>query len=157
MNTNIPGINTSYFSLDNYNTEARVVDVVDGDTVVLVLQYLGVYYKFNARVSGIDCAEMSSKNTLLKEHAMRARDAVMWYFIGNCNTTNYQRSYIQKFFEENYHVMNITCRKFDKYGRLLIECPLSGHLLGLNLAYKYQGREKLSDEEQLVLLGEGRG
>lgn len=127
----LPGNEPDYFTLENYDTTARVVSVYDGDTLTIVIKYKGNFYKFNARISGIDCCELTSKNEKLKELAFNARNAIVEYF-GKADTSS--KKTIEKFFEQHCSTINVKCGKFDKYGRLLIQCSLAEYLINLKLA-----------------------
>lgn len=46
--------NTDEFSLDNYITLARVVDIYDGDTCTCIIPLYNNYYKYHIRLNEID-------------------------------------------------------------------------------------------------------
>ena len=66
-------IETPTFSLEGINTYAKVVSVIDGDTIVLVIPFLNTYFKFNCRLSNIDTCEIHSSNKKLKEFGIKAK------------------------------------------------------------------------------------
>ena len=65
----IPGITTPKLTLNGYKGQARLVDIIDGDTVYLVIPFLDNYFKFNTRVSGIDTPEKHGKTKEIGEAA----------------------------------------------------------------------------------------
>ena len=151
------GINTELFSLNGIKTYARLVDVYDGDTCKIVFKLFDKYYKFNVRINGIDTAELYSKNKLLKEKALEARNRTLEFLSSgkikvNINTSSND---IQTLLDNNIIIVHVNCMEFDKYGRLLVDLQdlnfksVRSVLLEEKLAYKYVGDTKLSDEEQI--------
>jgi endonuclease YncB( thermonuclease family) len=61
-------------------------------------------------------------------------------------------------FDKDVYIINIECRDFDKYGRLLANVfindgrSIASVLLEEKLAYKYDGKTKLTEEEQFNFL-----
>jgi len=146
---------TSLLSFDGINDYSRVIDIIDGDTIVVILQFCCKYYKIHVRLNGIDTCEMKSKNEYNKEKAINAKNRVFKILTGKDEV-----EFIDDFFEKNIIIVWIECKKFDKYGRLLAniyaqkgdEKSLSTYLLEEYLAYKYTGGKKLSEEEQRRVL-----
>jgi len=153
------GIETELFSLNGIKTYARLVDVHDGDTGKVVFKLFDKYYKFIVRIDGIDTAELHSKNKLLKEKALEARNRVIDFLsYGKIKVNNDSSSKdIQILLEKNITIVYINCLEFDKYGRLLVDLQninfksVNSLLISENLAYKYEGDTKLSEEEQIKL------
>jgi len=54
-------IHTPEFTLNGLNTKGRLVNIIDGDSVSIVLPVFNNFYKYNIRLSGIDTCEMRSK------------------------------------------------------------------------------------------------
>jgi endonuclease YncB( thermonuclease family) len=130
----------------------RLIDVVDGDTIVCVIPMMGSFFKFNVRLKGIDTCEIKSKNPLLRERAVKARDYIVKRLINNNETIN--RRETRKHLQETVIFVYLYCYDFDKYGRLLAdvytnanrERTLSDELLQENLAYPYDGGKKVTKE-----------
>jgi endonuclease YncB( thermonuclease family) len=124
--------NAPLFSLNNIETDGKIVSVYDGDScdIVLHLDKLGCT-RFKCRLNGIDCAERKSKNESEKQHALKALEFVKgWQGVP----------------------VRVKCYKFDKYGRLLVDVfcsneSLAEKLVENGLAYRYCGKTKKSFEE----------
>lgn len=153
------GIKTEIFSLNGMKTYARLVDVYDGDTGKVVFKLFDRYYKFTVRIKGIDTAELHSKNKLLREKALEARNRVIDFLSsGKIKVNNDSSSKdIQILLDKNITIVYINCLEFDKYGRLLVDLQdihfnsVNSLLINENLAYKYEGDTKLTEEEQIKL------
>lgn len=119
---------TPLFSLDGYETEAKVVNIYDGDTVKLVFMYNNCINRWNCRIDGIDTPEIRSKNKKEKEMAKEARDKL--------------RDLIQD------KVVKVKCKNFDKYGRILIDlytCDdicIKKYMLDNTCCKEYHGKTK---------------
>lgn len=154
------GSNTPFFALTGRACHARVVSVYDGDTVTLVLPVHDAYYKFHARIYGIDTSEIKSKLPEARLKAVRAR-ARLLQLLGvpvRSLEDNPKKTEVEKFLEENVVVVYVVCRDWDKYGRALVDCYLAecktqnvaDILVKEGLAYPYFGGSKLAEEEQVA-------
>jgi endonuclease YncB( thermonuclease family) len=157
--------NTTTLTLQNYYTLARVVDIYDADTIICIIYIFNDFYKFNIRLGGIDTCEMKSHNEVLKQHAYVARNRLFALITGITINNTFTRIQLREILNTNNYVIKILCDKFDKYGRLL------GYIYNMNthnndvinsynqilvkekLAYEYSGKTKLTDKEQIKLLG----
>lgn len=149
--------NTTFFSLNGLKTDARVVSVTDGDTLVLIVPVFDKYYKFSTRISGIDTCEVHSKNLEAKDKGLDAKIRVIELLTSRKVSKDITRKQVLDIFMNNVYTVYIECQDFDKYGRLLADVfvkdkKLSDILLEEKLAYKYEGSTKLSEEEQLKIL-----
>jgi endonuclease YncB( thermonuclease family) len=172
--TNYTLENCPMFSLNGLKTYGRVVDIVDGDTMKIIIQIFDKrYFRFNVRLDGIDTSEMKSKDSKNKQKAIEARDAV-FYKLSNqidkitnevhqithqitrkiTQTSILDKHAIKDYLQENCTIVWIECFNFDKYGRLLANVydihnkdSISEYLLKHNLAYIYTGKTKLTEEE----------
>tara|TARA_B100000700_G_scaffold316024_1_gene404884 strand:+ start:324 stop:776 length:453 start_codon:yes stop_codon:yes gene_type:complete len=102
---NITSDDISIFSLAGYSTQAKVVDVYDGDTCTIVFKWEGKYRKFKCRCYGYDSPEMKPRLNIenrdeIKENAVKAKERLI---------------------ELTKNVIRIECMDFDKYGRLLVK------------------------------------
>lgn len=102
----------SFFSLDGYSTQAKVVDVYDGDTCTIVFKWEGKYRKFKCRCYGYDSPEMKPRLDIenrdeIKENAIKAKNRLT---------------------ELTKNIVRIECMNFDKYGRLLVKLYKSNNI-----------------------------
>ena len=152
-------IETPTFSLDGVNTFAKVVSVIDGDTIVLIIPFLNTFFKFNCRLSNIDTCEIHSSNDKVKELGFKAKYRVIELISKKKLTLDDgSKKDVQNIFKNDCFLVYVKCYNFDKYGRLLVDVylnkdtkSLSDILLDEKLAYVYTGQTKLTEEEQLNL------
>ena len=149
-------IHTPEFTLSGLNTTGRLVDIIDGDSVSIILPMFNNFYKYHIRLSGIDTCEMRSKNEKCKNLAIKARDTLL-ELVTRSKTRSETRSEIRDILDRNVVIVFVKCLDFDKYGRLLANVffdneNLSEYLLKHKLAYTYTGHTKLTEEEQLEML-----
>lgn len=154
---------TPFFTLSGLKTPARVVNVVDGDTLTLIIPVFDNYYKFYTRISGIDTCEIHSKDEKIKELGLKAKYRVIELLLSPpkklseiIGITNKQ---IVDMFDKDICIINIECGDFDKYGRLLADVftkdgskSIASILLEEKLAYKYDGKTKLKEDEQAQVI-----
>lgn len=125
--------NIEYFNFIDQIKIAKVVDVYDGDTITIVTDVHGVYYKFKVRLFGIDCPEIKpSKDIDNRELHIKSANKV---------------KDILKMLILN-RTVKLLCKNFDKYGRLLVVVNYEGinineFLLENKLAKKYDGKTKI--------------
>ena len=162
-------LHTPIFNLKNKSCAGRVVDIIDGDTMIVILPLFNNYYKFTIRLSDIDTYELKSENIILHNHGIKARNRVLELLL---MTNKYKevlniedelsRKQIQNICDENVLLVYVECFGYDKYGRVLgkiylkkekkqEEC-ISQILIKEKLAYEYNGSSKMSEEEQLERL-----
>lgn len=151
--------NTSKFSLNGLKTFCKVVGVHDGDSIKCIIPVFEDYFIFDVRLNGIDACEILSKNPILKEKAFEARKMIINILdpLNNMELHS-SRKDIEHFFSTHNIIAWIECYEFDKYGRVMAdiytesEKSLSSILIEHNLAYKYQGKTKLTEDEQEELI-----
>ena len=102
---NINSDDISIFSLNGYSTQAKVVDVYDGDTCTIIFKWEGKYRKFKCRCYGYDSPEMKPRLNIenrdeIKENAVKAKERLI---------------------ELTTYIVRVECMDFDKYGRLLVK------------------------------------
>ena len=165
--------NTDKFSLNVLFNEdlvdARVVDIYDGDTITCVLSINKKYYNFKVRLAGIDTCELKSKNEDNKLLAVNAKKRLCQLIIPdfdfNDKNNKELNKGLDKILNEKCYIIKIRLGEFDLYGRILgwlynkdskinppIEESFNHILIKENLAYKYEGKTKLSEDEQIQLL-----
>jgi len=162
-------INIQEFILTGKFLPARLVDIIDGDSLVVILPVFDSYYKYHVRINGIDTCEIKSKNQDNKILALQARLELLCLITQSktTNTTqkqeydiNITRTDIKRILNESVFLVYLECKDFDKYGRLLADVYsdsiksvcLSNYLLDKNLAYVYTGATKLKETEQLDIM-----
>lgn len=155
------GIKTPRFSLNNLKTYGRLVDIIDGDSLTIVLPIYDNYFKFNVRLNGIDTSELHSDNIDLKHFAENAKNELVKLILEKDNLT---KNEIKQVLDEKLIILWMECLEFDKYGRLLAnvycfnkdtnkyDICLSQYLLDNKYAYNYNGGKKKSENEQLLLV-----
>jgi endonuclease YncB( thermonuclease family) len=150
-------INTKPFTLNGKTTFVRLVDILDGDSLVVILPIFGNFYKYHIRINGIDTCEIKSKNESNHNLALQARCELLKIITGYDHPLDITRPMIKNILNSKVYVLYIECKEFDKYGRLLADVylndtktlSLSQHLINNNLAYIYHGNTKLTESEQL--------
>ena len=116
------------FSLENLETDGRVVSCFDGDSARIVFAHEGSIFKWNCRLFGIDTPEIRNKNLIEKEHAKIAKEALEKMTIGK--------------------VIKVRCHELDKYGRVLVTLTdsegnsISDKLIEQGLGRAYFGGKK---------------
>lgn len=152
--------NTPHFSLNNTQTYARLVDIHDGDTITVIIPIFNHPFKFHLRLAGIDTCEINSKQPDLKLKALQARNRLLQLATNNTITVYTNKKDIIQELDNHLYTLWIECLDFDKYGRVLAnvyishdkQICISTTLLNEHLAYPYQGKTKLSTEQQIDLL-----
>ena len=146
------GGSTPELSINGLKSYGRLIDVYDGDTIKVILPTFGSYYKFTIRLNDIDTCEIRSKDKVLQDTAIKARDRLFELVTtSKVNTKND----IKKIFESDVYLVWVECCNKDKYGRVLANIykdkdtskSFSEILLEEKLAYKYEGKTKLSDDD----------
>ena len=97
---------TEMFSLEGQYKLCKVVDVYDGDTIKVVFDLNGSFYRWSVRMLGYNSPEMrvSVNNP--------ARDTIKQLAIDS-------RDFLKSVIQNNDQLVYIKCSGFDKYGRLL--------------------------------------
>lgn len=155
--------NTKLFSLLGEKMYGRVVDIHDGDTITIVLNLFGSFFKFKVRLAEIDTCEITSKieenKTLAIQAKVRLISLICNRDVSNCTLLSDKKT-LSQFLETNNYCIWLECLNFDKFGRLLANVfanetsseSFSSILIKENLAYKYEGKTKLTEEQQVKLL-----
>lgn len=154
---------TKEFTLNGVHTFARVVNVIDGDTIVCIIPLFNQYFKFSIRLNGIDTFEIKSKNPKLKHIALQAKNKLLNLIINkndDFNSKNYTTNETINILNEHVYIVWLECINFDKYGRVLADVKLTQNdehtfstiMINSNLAYKYNGHTKLTEDEQVKLI-----
>lgn len=104
------------FSLEGRTLRrVRVAKVYDGDTMTICARMSGKLWRFQCRLVGIDAAELRGES---REYGQAARQTLLRYLdIAGDPSGMYSPAY----FNSNPIFVDVSCGKFDKYGRLLIQ------------------------------------
>jgi endonuclease YncB( thermonuclease family) len=151
-------IKTPEFTLNGTCTIGRLVDIIDGDSLSIILPVFNNYYRYSVRINGIDTCELKSKNQENKTLALQARSCLLKLVTGTDYPITCSRQEIKQILNKNVFLVYLNCLNFDKYGRLLAEIytdsdvSFSKHLLDNKLAYKYTGQTKLTEIEQIDVM-----
>ena len=121
-------------ALDNYETEAKVASVYDGDSIRVIFPLNGTLYKWNCRLYGIDTPEIRTRNQKEKDLGLKIRDIL-------------REKILRK-------VVKLKCHELDKYGRLMIDVfyndeNINKWLIDQGYAFSYDGGKKKSWGEYL--------
>lgn len=92
-----------YFELKDYETEAKVLEVYDADTVKVAFPYFGKLYKWRCRLLRINAPEVRGSS---KENGIIVRDQLRELIMGK--------------------IIKVSCKKFDSFGRVLSELEYNG-------------------------------
>ena len=106
-------IHTPEFTLSGFNTTGRLVDIIDGDSVSIILPMFNNFYKYHIRLSGIDTCEMRSKNEKCKNLAIKARDTLL-ELVTRSKTRSETRHEIRDILDRNVVIVFVKCLDFDK-------------------------------------------
>ena len=110
---------------------AKVVSCYDGDSFEAAMYIGDKLWKFDCRMSGYDSPEIkplktSANREAEKAAALRAKTALLSFV---CDGVNASRTYTNKeldaLVKQNKKLIELQCKEFDKYGRLLVEISIT--------------------------------
>ena len=122
---------TKIFNFEERVCQGKVVDVYDGDTVKIVFPLTDKeperLYRWNCRLINVDTPEIRTRNLKEKEYGKQVRDRLREKILNN--------------------IVDVHCKDFDKYGRLLVEIfyenvSINNWLIENNYAKVYNGGKK---------------
>lgn len=151
--------NTKAFNFDGINCMCRVIDITDGDTIKVIINFKNDYYKIIVRLNNIDTCETKSKCEENKQKGLEAKKRIFNLITGK-NIDTVDKKYIKNELNDNCYIVYMKCYDFDKYGRVLADIysneksseSFSNILINEKLAYVYTGKTKLTETEQIELL-----
>jgi endonuclease YncB( thermonuclease family) len=114
-----------FFGLEGKETRARLVHVVDGDTIHVVFPFKTEYFKFRLRMMGINTPELHPKTGTDAEkeaetaRAIKARDYLITLLVGTASQNDKTAKETKEYLSTNPVFINIEIKGYDKYGRLL--------------------------------------
>ncbi len=119
------------FSLAGKTLPGKVVACYDGDTFHAVLETAFGLWRFSCRMGGYDTPEMKPPKTkadreIEKARAIKSKHALLTKVADNIpdiatNTSNIE---LDAAILKNRRIIQVVCKEFDKYGRLLVEVPM---------------------------------
>jgi len=120
---------TKFYTLNKFNTWAKIVHVYDGDTVHAVFTHpdSSKIYKYKIRLAHIDTPELNSKNP---KEVKKAKEA---------------KKIVEEMIQDK--IVYLELEGEDKYGRLLSNIyinniNLNEFLIEKDYAYRYEGGTK---------------
>jgi endonuclease YncB( thermonuclease family) len=120
------------FTLNGRTLPAKVVSCYDGDTFHAVIPLAeGQIWKFACRMTGYDTPEMKPPankpgRDLEKARAMKAKQALMSHVCTGVDMSkDADKKVLGEIAAKNTKIIQLVCKEFDKYGRLLVEVPLA--------------------------------
>ena len=157
---NFNDYNTENFSFDGLNTMSRIIDITDGDTVKAIIPFKDSYYKIIIRLNNIDTCETRSKCEENKKLGLDAKKRIYNLITDKIADEDYNKKSVKKELNTNCYLVYLKCYDFDKYGRVLADIyknenndeSFSSILIKEKLAYIYEGKTKLTEEQQIELL-----
>lgn len=118
--------NTSKFSFKGIKMWGRVLDVVDGDTIVCAVCVNDAFSKIRIRIAGIDTWEMKSKDEHDRELAHRAWKRTASLVLGlEKELFEGTRNELCNLLDDRCSIVQLTCYDFDMYGRVLADVEVS--------------------------------
>ncbi len=143
------------FSLAGKTLPAKIVSCYDGDTFYAVVPLEGTLWKFNCRVSGYDTPEMKPPKNKVdrdveKARAVKAKQALLSHICSGVppletTVTNIE---LDAIVAKNTRIIEMECKEFDKYGRVLVDVILgdktrvSNWMVEKGYGYAYAGGTK---------------
>ncbi len=141
------------FSLSGKTLPAKVVACYDGDTFHAVLPLGESLWKFSCRMGGYDTPEMKppkdkKDREIEKARALKAKQALLSQLCSSVPLEGaFENKQLDALIDKNTKVIQLICREFDKYGRLLVEVPceigtVNQWMVEKGYGYKYEGGAK---------------
>jgi endonuclease YncB( thermonuclease family) len=135
------------FTFEGLQCKAKVVKILDGDTIHLLIEYNNKIIRLVCRLFGIDTPEMSKT----PETAKRARNRLL-QLCTNCNIAlddMMESKVLNNMINCNTLLIDVEFMGKEKYGRELVnlystnkEC-INEVLIKENYAYSYTGGKKM--------------
>lgn len=151
------------FTLNGYQTIAKIVYVYDGDTVHSVFKLNNKMVKFNCRLNGIDSPEMIPKNIEDKHlrelemfSAIKSRNYLIEKVTDQKIEDKLTKAEIKELCKKSNKLVFIKCYNFDKYGRLLIDIfdennnSINQQMINDKQAVSYNGGTKIPFEYNII-------
>lgn len=142
------------FSLASKTLQGKVVSCYDGDTFHAVLDTAFGLWRFSCRMAGYDTPEMKppknkADRDIEKARALKSKHALLTRVSDSvpeltATPTNVE---LDACMSRNRKTIQIICKEFDKYGRLLVEVPtdsgtVNDWMVQQGYGYAYDGGTK---------------
>lgn len=142
------------FSLAGKTLQGKVVSCYDGDTFHAVLDTAFGLWRFSCRMAGYDTPEMKppkakADREIEKARALKSKHALLTKVSDSApdlatTPTNIE---LDASVQRNRKVVQIVCKEFDKYGRLLVEVltetgTVNDWMIQQGYGYAYDGGTK---------------
>ncbi len=126
------------FSFEGCVCKAKIVSVYDGDTFKCAIYHKKEIIKINCRTLGYDSHEMKPRLNIpnREEHIKKAKEA-REKFIELTTTKN--------------GLIYIDCKKYDKYGRVLVEVYTNKH------SYIHSQNKSIKNSVNNIMIRDGYG
>lgn len=145
------------FTFNGQTFIGRIIDVIDGDTVIVIMNTNGYFNKYHVRLNGIDVCELHGD---LHGESKRIRTQVLHFLLDRVCSSGaeiLERQDIRDALLLTSSIVDVVCHRFDKYGRILADVKrkpdgssLNEFLLHQGLAKPYAGGSKpLHSKENL--------
>jgi hypothetical protein len=138
---------------------AKVVSCYDGDSFDAAMFIGDKLWKFDCRMAGYDSPEMKPLKTAANREAekiaaLRSKIALLSFVCDGIDVTHaYTNKELDEVVKRNKKLIELQCKEFDKYGRLLVEIPapelslspastVNSWMILNNYGYKYTGGTK---------------
>lgn len=155
---------TPALSLSGVEARARVVSLHDGDTMTVVIEAFGGFYKYHMRLDGIDACELGAERPPNRRLALAARNRVAQLVTRSSDPPPAKQADLEADLDRVVRLVTVKCGQYDKYGRLLGRVFIGASsgpgavsvnqtLLHERLVYEYHGGRRLTEEEQLRAMG----
>lgn len=130
--------------------EAKVVDVYDGDTITIIFQLGGMFFKDKLRLASVDAPEIKTRNAAEKAAAIRSRDWLKEQVLNKHIYVQFGREVKEKYGRLIGYVYPADAGPPVNNGPALNVRTLNQQLIALGYAVEYDGGSKkpfVADEE----------
>lgn len=113
--------NTPRFSLTGFQSWCRVVDIIDGDTLIVIMEYNNNIYQFHVRLVNINAKEWKSQDEL----ALKAKERILNLVTKaspaiTLDRKSHKKVAIEKLnTNESVYLVWLECHGLDAFGRIL--------------------------------------
>lgn len=138
--------NTPYFDFEGMTMIAKPCQIYDGDTFTAIFRYEGIVMKYRCRMYGYDSPEMKPSLKIDKE--IREEEIRKAKLAKN--------KLEELLFKNNTKCVELECKNFDKYGRILVnvnnlvdENSINSIMIKEGFGYPYLGGKKNVEVENI--------
>ncbi len=102
---------TKYFSFNGLECQGRLVNVIDGDTYVIIVNQMNDFFKIKIRLNGINAMEIDT------DEGKKARKIVL----DMIKIDSEDKNEIKEILNKEIYMVKIKCYGYEKYGRVLAD------------------------------------